>query len=147
MSEFTLATAIELAAKYHAGQKRLGGDPFILHPIRVMLAMETEEERIVAVLHDIIEDTQCTECDLAQANISGVSRIAIMRLTKQNNETYADYLKQLKIDPLARAVKIADLKDNLDVKSLSHHLGEKDHRRLTKHMSALLYMQTDEEYK
>lgn len=108
-----LSRAITIAVQAHDGQTDKAGQPYILHPLRVMLAMETEDDRIVAVLHDVIEDG--TERDKG-ALVTVVNRLqfdAINTLSRPPGEPYADYIDLVSDDPLATRVKLADLRDNL----------------------------------
>jgi (p)ppGpp synthase/HD superfamily hydrolase len=111
----TLEDAIVLAAHWHRGQiyPSLRGEPFILHPLRVMLQLESDVERIVAVLHDVIEDTACTVGDLRALGYSEQVIAAVDRLTHRDGDTYDTYVERIKDEPLARQVKLADLTDNL----------------------------------
>lgn len=111
----TLEDAIVLAAQAHRGQvyPSASGEPFILHPLRVMLRMESDVERIVAVLHDVIEDTACTFDTLRHAGYSERIISALDRLTHRDDETYEAYIERVKGDRLARRVKLADLAENL----------------------------------
>jgi len=111
----TLEKAILIATEAHTGQVDKGGNPYILHPLRVMLAMHSEETRIVAVLHDCFEDTDVSAEDLRQAGFSGEIIDAVAALTKQAGETYADFIRRAKKNPLARIVKIGDIKDNMNL--------------------------------
>lgn len=110
-----LEDAVALAAEAHRGQiyHSLSGEPFILHPLRVMLRMASDDERIVAVLHDVIEDTACTLDDLRRAGYSERVIGALDRLTQRDGETYEGYIERIAEDPLARRVKLADLAENL----------------------------------
>jgi (p)ppGpp synthase/HD superfamily hydrolase len=111
----TLEDAIVLAAQWHRGQiyPSVRGEPFILHPLRVMAHVESDIERIVAVLHDVIEDTDCTFGDLRRLGYSERVIEALDRLTHRDGEAYETYIERIKDDPLARQVKLADLGDNL----------------------------------
>lgn len=111
----TLEDAIVLAAQWHWGQTypSLRGEPFLLHPLRVMLQVESEVERIVAVLHDVIEDTAGTLGDLRALGYSEQVIEALDRLTHRDADPYDTYIERIKDDPLARQVKLADLVDNL----------------------------------
>ncbi|MDQ0319993.1 hypothetical protein QO002_002131 [Pararhizobium capsulatum DSM 1112] len=109
-----LNTAIQVATAAHAGQVDKSGQPYILHPLRVMLAMETEDERIVAVLHDILEDTPVTANDLYWEHGFKPHVVeAVFALSRKPGEDYPDFIRRLAVNPLARSVKIADIKDNL----------------------------------
>lgn len=110
-----LDEAIKLATDAHAGQVDKSGERYILHPLRVMLAMKTDNERIVAVLHDVVEDTPVT-CDELywMHGFAPEIVLAVAALTRGKNEDYFDFIRRLAPNPIARAVKIADLRDNLD---------------------------------
>jgi len=111
----TLEDAIALAAQAHRGQlyPAPGGEPFILHPLRVMLRVETPAARIVAVLHDLIEDTPYTLAELRRRGYPPTIVTALDLLTHRDADPYAAYIARLAPDPLARRVKLADLADNL----------------------------------
>jgi (p)ppGpp synthase/HD superfamily hydrolase len=132
-----LDDAITLAVKVHAGQTDLAGQPYILHPLRVMLAMETEEERVVAVLHDVLEDGPHWEL-LFDASFPEHLLDAIKILTRTPHEPYQDYIRRVAEHSLARKVKIADLEDNMDLSRMrGKEFTMKDHDRQTKYGLAL----------
>ena len=112
----TLEDAIALAAHAHRGQLDKGGQPYILHVLRVMLRQEDETARIVAVLHDVLEDTPLTLADLRTAGYSEQVCASVDCLTRRAGETYEDMIERVATSPLARQVKLADLADNLDPK-------------------------------
>jgi (p)ppGpp synthase/HD superfamily hydrolase len=111
----TLEDAIELAAHWHRGQRypSMTGELFILQPLRVMLQLDSDVARIVAVLHDMLEDTACTMVDLRRAGYSDSVIEALDRLTRRDGEAYEPYIERIAEDTLARQVKLADLTDNL----------------------------------
>lgn len=110
-----LDNAIKLATDAHAGQVDKGGQPYILHPLRVMLAMAITDERIVAVLHDVVEDTDvCCDHLYWVHGFKPDIVTAIAALTRRNGEDYFDFIRRVAANSIARAVKIADLRDNLD---------------------------------
>ncbi|MDK4703851.1 GTP pyrophosphokinase [Rhizobium sp. CNPSo 4062] len=109
-----LSKAIQLAAYWHKGQVDKGGAPYILHPLRVMLAMEDPTDKIVAVLHDILEDTDLKPDDLRAHKFSAEVRDAVQALTRQDGEDYFDFVRRAAANPIARRVKLADIADNLD---------------------------------
>jgi (p)ppGpp synthase/HD superfamily hydrolase len=111
----TLEDAIALAARWHRGQRypSLTEEPFILHPLRVMLQVDTDDARIVAVLHDVLEDTACSLVELRHAGYAERVIEALDRLTRRDDEAYELYLERIAEDALARQVKLADLTDNL----------------------------------
>ena len=114
-----LERAIEIAAGAHRGQQDKAGEPFILHPLRVMNACSTRPEQIVAVLHDLVEDSELTLEDLRREGISEDLVAAVDAMTRREGETYVDFVDRTARNPIARTVKIADLRDNLDMTRLA----------------------------
>jgi (p)ppGpp synthase/HD superfamily hydrolase len=115
----TLDRAIAIAAEAHAGQTDWAGVPYIFHPLRMMLQMKTDDERIVAVLHDVCED--CPGWDFERLKVEGFSdRIlaALDRVTKREGEDYEAFVLRAAGDPISRNVKLADLRDNSDLTRL-----------------------------
>ena len=108
----TIERALQIAAQAHEGQKDKEGQPYILHPLRVMSRVEGEAAQIVAVLHDVIEDTQVTLSDLRNAGFSEEVLAALLCVTHRKEDPYADYVIGCKNNPIARQVKLADLADN-----------------------------------
>ena len=111
----TLEQAISLAAKQHEGQVDKANAPYILHPLRVMLNVPTIEHKIVAVLHDILEDTETTIEDLYQFGFQEHLIDAIVALTKKQGETRLEAAQRARQNPIARVVKLADINDNMDL--------------------------------
>lgn len=112
--------AITIAVQAHAGQPDKAGKPYILHPLRVMAAMDTDEERIVAVLHDVVEDSDWSLDDLRAEGLSARMVAALGALTKRPGEEYAAFIERVARNALARRVKIADLEDNLKLGRIPH---------------------------
>src|SRR5690606_10810418 len=110
-----LERAIAIAAQSHDGQIDKAGEPYILHPLRVMLAVDTEAERIAAVLHDVVEDTEVTMEQLRAEGFSDDVLAAVDALTKQPGESRMDAAVRAKANPVARSVKLADNLDNQDM--------------------------------
>jgi len=111
----TIERAIVIAAEAHAGQVDKAGAAYILHPLRVMLRMETGDERITAVLHDLVEDSAW---DLDQLRAEGFSEQvvrAIDSVTRRDGESYDDFLLRAGRDAIGLRVKLADLEDNCDI--------------------------------
>lgn len=134
-----LEDAIILACQTHKGQVDLGGAPYILHPLRVMLQMSTDEEREVAVLHDVQEDSLPSleaHMRLWDEGVTYQQFVALRLLTRVSHEPYKIYIERLAVNRLARKVKLADLEDNLDVTRLVHPLTEADTRRIEKYEAA-----------
>ncbi len=135
-----LDIAISIAAHAHLGQVDKAGRPYILHPLRVMSAMDTDEQRIVAVLHDVVEDSEWTLTALEDAGFSAHIISALDALTKREGEDYHVFTQRVAHSDLATAVKSADLRDNMDITRLSHPLNDKDFERLAKYRRALSYL-------
>ncbi|RMG93870.1 MAG: HD domain-containing protein [Chloroflexi bacterium] len=131
-----LEKAIKLAVEAHAGQVDKSGRPYILHPLRLMLEMETEEEMITAVLHDVIEDTHITLDTLRKMGFPEKILTALELLTHETADTpYDTYILTLKTNPIARRVKLADLAHNMDIRRLPE-ITTKDCGRLAKYRRA-----------
>ena len=133
----TLERAIAIAAEAHADQVDKGGHPYILHPLRVMMAVEDPTDRIVAVLHDVVEDgDEWTFSRLAEAGFSVEVLEAVNALTRQPGETYAAFIQRLSTNPIARRVKLADLADNMDMSRIPNPT-QGDRKRLEKYQRAV----------
>ena len=132
----TLQKAIEIATAAHKGQFDKSGKDYIGHPLRVMEMGKTEEEKIIGVLHDVVEDTNWTFERLASEGFSEDIIAALRCVTKTSeNENYDDFIERVKKNPLAVAVKINDLTDNMDIRRLPY-LSDKDVKRLKKYLKA-----------
>ena len=155
-----LSNAIRLAAINHAGQFRYNGDPYIFHPIRVMQKVDTVEAKIVAVLHDIVEDTDVTLADLKKElfdhlrditdgytqSYIGIIIRSIELLTKKGGESYDQYLEAVAKSKLAVRVKLADIEDNTDVlkMSVSKYARLPKYRDAYDFLSVILNSEADE---
>jgi (p)ppGpp synthase/HD superfamily hydrolase len=131
----TLEDAIALAVEAHRGQREKAGQPYILHVLRVMFRVETEVERIVAVLHDVVEDTGRSFDDLRALGYSDEVIEALRCVTKREGEGYAQFIERAGPNPVARRVKLADLEDNMDVRRLTA-VTEEDAERLARYVAA-----------
>lgn len=132
----TLQRAIEIATDAHKGQYDKAGNDYIGHPLRVMEMGKTENEKIVGVLHDVVEDTDWTFEALAAEGFSEEVIAALRCVTKlSENENYDDFIERVKKNPLAVAVKINDLSDNMDIRRLPY-LSDKDVKRMKKYLKA-----------
>lgn len=112
---FMLSKAIEVATDALRGITDSQGLPYIDHALRVMDRMDTEEEKIVAVLHDVVEDTEMSLQDLKGYGFSREVLEAVGMLTKRRDMTYFDYIDDVQCSGLATKVKIAELEDNKDI--------------------------------
>lgn len=132
----TLQRAIEIATEAHKGQVDKSGKEYIGHPLRVMEMGKSEQEKIIGVLHDVVEDTNWTFEALAEEGFSKEIIDALRCVTKlSDNENYDDFIERVKKNPLAVAVKINDLTDNMDIRRLPY-LSDKDVKRLKKYLKA-----------
>ena len=136
-----LSKAIRIAAEAFEGKYDKGGQPYILHCIHVMNAVKDygEDYMIVAVLHDLIEDTDWTLIQLGKAGITNRQVEALKLLTHLPNESYTSYIEELSTDPIARTIKMADLRHNSDIMRMKG-LREKDFQRLEKYHKAYAYL-------
>lgn len=131
-----LNKAIEIATKAHEGQVDKAGQPYIGHPLRVMAMGTTEEEKIVGVLHDVVEDSDWTFERLTAEGFSAEVVDALRCVTKlSESEPYDKFIQRVKANPLAVKVKINDLTDNMDIRRLAY-ISEKDVKRLRKYLKA-----------
>ena len=134
-----LEDAIALAVKAHAGQVDKAGEVYILHPLRVMFAVEGEVARIVAVLHDVVEDSDTTFDDLLVMGYSEEVLSALDCVTRREDETYMEFVQRAKVNPIARQVKLADMEDNMDVRRLTE-ISHKDRQRLNRYRNAWKFL-------
>jgi len=128
--------ALKLATIAHSGQIDKGGKPYILHPISVAKIVETEEEKTVALLHDVIEDTPVTLEELRENGLPESVVVAVDVLTKRPGVDYGDYIQRVKQNPLALAVKIADMTHNMDLSRIQNP-SAKDYARIEKYNRVL----------
>ena len=127
-----LAKAIEVAVSAHSGQTRLDESPYILHPLRLMFQVEGELLQMAAVLHDVVEDTGWTLEGLRKEGFDELLIEALDCLTRRDGESYKEFIDRLAPNPVARAVKIADLEDNMNLKQLER-VTETDLKRTAKY--------------
>ncbi|HNW91543.1 MAG TPA: HD domain-containing protein [bacterium] len=130
-----LEKAVALAVTAHQGQTDKANKPYILHPLRVMQRVSGMPARCAAVLHDVLEDSDCTPADLRRAGISPRVIAAVQALTRRRGESYAAFVRRAGRNPIARQVKIADLEDNMDIRRLSR-LTPQSVTRLKRYLAA-----------
>lgn len=130
-----LERALAIAVEAHKGQKDKYGAPYILHPLRVMARVNSDSEKIVAILHDVVEDTDWTFQQLRKEGFSDEVIRALDCVTKREGEPYEDFVKRSASNALARRVKLADLEDNMDIRRLNS-VEAKDAERLNKYLKA-----------
>ena len=127
--------AMQIAIKVHRGQLDKGGNDYINHPIRVSENCSLDEEKIVALLHDTIEDGDITADYLLMQGFPNYIVDSVMSVTRSKDEDYFDFIQRCKANPIGRRVKICDLEDNMDITRLNE-LTEKDIERLKKYHKA-----------
>lgn len=130
-----LEKAILLAVHAHLGQLDKGGNPYILHPIRVMMGCKTLTQKTVAILHDTLEDSDLTADDLLQEGFSKEIVDAVVCLTRTPGQDYMEHIHTVSKNPLATVVKLSDLADNMDLNRLPG-LTPKDFQRLERYLRA-----------
>mgnify|MGYP002517161147 FL=1 len=136
-----LELAIKVATEAHVGQVDKGGKPYINHPQAVAASLTNTEYKIVAYLHDVCEDTSMTFDDLKDMGFTYRIVNSIRLLTKTDELTYEEYLRRLRMDSCARAVKIADLKHNMDITRIPNP-SEKDYARIEKYKKSLAFLES-----
>lgn len=114
-----LEDAIAIAALAHKGQIDKADNPYILHPLRMMMRMKSENAMMAAVLHDVVEDTEWTLEQLREQGFSEEVLEAVDCLTHRTGETYEDFINRVQTNPIALQVKIADLEDNMNIQRIS----------------------------
>ncbi|MBF0415244.1 MAG: HD domain-containing protein [Magnetococcales bacterium] len=132
----TLEKALALAAQHHAGQVDRAGHPYILHPLRLMMQLTDPDQQIIALLHDVVEDTPVTLEDLGREGFSQTIISVLDLLTHRPELSYEAYILRLKPNPMARQIKLLDLIDNMDVRRLNHVPGERDWERIKRYQNA-----------
>jgi len=137
MRNFTLDDAIQVARQAHEGQLDKSGRPYIAHPLRVMGAVRDPHERMTAVLHDVVEDTGVTLEDLAAAGCPAEVVDAVAAISKKPGEDADAYLARVAANPIALAVKRADIADNMSPERLSRLDEETQERLRAKYQAAL----------
>jgi len=135
----TLDRAIELAACAHRGQVDKAGQPYILHPLRVMFRVETQYERMVAVLHDVVEDTGVTLAQLSAEGFPEQVVAAVEALTKRAGESRIAAAHRAAENPIARKVKLADNAENMDLSRIPNP-SERDFERLDEYKAVRLIL-------
>lgn len=130
--------ALQIAQKAHAGQVDKAGKDYIFHPMRVASYMDTDIEKAVAYLHDVLEDTDVTVDELRNQFPDEIVD-AVITLTRKQKETYSEYIQRIAKSKLAKKVKVADLLHNLDITRIKEPT-KYDYQRLEKYKKAILYL-------
>ena len=132
--------ALRIAIRAHKGQKDRSGKEYIMHPIRVSERCKTMQAKIVAILHDTIEDTEITPEILLSEGFPQTIVDAVLSVTKLDGEEYEDFVRRSEKNPIGKEVKLADLEDNMDIRRLNE-ITDKDVKRLKKYLKAWKYLQ------
>lgn len=133
--------ALEIAIRAHRGQKDRGGYPYILHPLRIALGLKTSDEELlsIAVLHDVVEDSEITVDDLMEAGFTNRVVTAVAVLTRPSHKPYEMYVQEIAQNKDATRVKLGDLEDNSDINRLKG-LTKKDFKRIEKYHKAHVFL-------
>ena len=132
--------ALQIAIRAHERQKDKSGHDYIMHPIRVSERCKNIDAKIVALLHDTIEDTDVTPDYLIAEGFPEEVIDIILLVTRKENETYQQFIERAAKNPVSREVKIADLEDNMDIRRLSY-ISDESAERLRKYLKAWHYLQ------
>jgi (p)ppGpp synthase/HD superfamily hydrolase len=145
----TIERAVAIAAEAHAGQTDKAGAPYLLHPLRVMLSVSKAEERIVAVLHDVLED--CPGWTLDRLRADGFSEVVLAGLVSvtktafeeaaKDEASYLAFVRRAAANPIGRVVKLADLRDNFDLSRIAAPT-DRDRLRLKKYERAIALLES-----
>lgn len=128
--------AMRICLQAHEGQTDKGGFPYVLHPFHVAEQMKTEDEIVLALLHDVVEDSDMTISELAELGIPDNILSALQLMTREKGVPYLEYIWKISKNPLAKRVKIADLQHNSDLSRLKE-VTEKDKKRKKKYEIAV----------
>ena len=135
-------TAMKICFEAHKDQVDKSGIPYIFHPFHLAEQMTDEDTTIAALLHDTVEDTNLTFDYLREQGIPEHIIVALKLLTHDESVPYLDYIKLIKVNDIAKAVKIADLKHNSDLTRLDE-IGEKDMARVEKYKKAIAILENN----
>lgn len=127
-----LEKAIKLAILSHEGQLDKAGSPYILHPLRMMFRFQNEALQMVAVLHDVVEDTEVSLEQLQEEGYPEEVITGVQAMTRRDDESYDEFIERAASHPLARQVKRVDLEDNMNVLRLANP-SSKDFKRIARY--------------
>ena len=138
----SIEKALKVAVDAHTAQVDKAGEPYVFHPIRMMLRADKESEKIVALLHDVVEDSPTTLMDLRNMGFQEKFIRSVDALTKREHESYDQFIRRASTDTVARKVKILDLEDNMNLLRLKE-FTDKDSERMKRYLSAYRYLNKD----
>jgi hypothetical protein len=136
----TIERAVVIAAEAHIGQIDKAGAPYLLHPLRLMFQTETTEDRIVAVLHEVVEDSDWSLERLRREGFSQVIIEAVDSVIRRHDETYEEFVLGAAQNPIGRRVKLADLRDNCDLNRIANPT-EEDLERIATYKNATMLLE------
>ncbi len=139
----TIERALEIALEAHRDQTDRADEPYILHPLRIMLNMKSTEKMLIATLHDVVEDSDWTLEDLRNEGFSDKVVNGVDSLSKRPDEDYKSYIERVKKNPDAIPIKLGDLGDNMNFKRLAK-VSEKDCQRLQRYHWAYKFLKSGE---
>lgn len=122
MSQY-LHKAIKIACEAHQGQSSINGEPYILHPLRLLIKAKSNEERIIAILHDVIEKTNISLADLKNKGFDQNIISSIDSLSRRRSESYIEYIERLMQNKISVKIKLLDLADNIKIHSENNDNG------------------------
>jgi (p)ppGpp synthase/HD superfamily hydrolase len=135
MEAHLIEKALSIALEAHKGQTDKYGQPYVLHPLRLMHRFRDPEMQTIAILHDVVEDSDWTLDQLRNEGFSDRIVGTVDALTRREEESYASLIDRAADNPLARKVKLADLEDNMDIRRMKS-IGDADRERLNRYRSA-----------
>ena len=143
MSQY-LHKAITIACEAHQGQSSINGEPYILHPLRLLIKAKSNEERIIAILHDVIEKTNISLADLKNKGFDQNIISSIDSLSRRRSESYFDYIERLMQNKITDRIKLLDLAANIKMHSENNDYGIYDakiiqYKKLTGGVSSEVY--------
>lgn len=141
-SALLLDKAAQICVMAHAGQRDKNGCAYFQHPMRVAMRCSTDEEKMVALLHDVIEDSDITPQMLLNNGFPKFIVDSVISISKRNDESYEEFVARAKLDVLGRQVKLHDIEDNLDILRLNE-IDEGTAKRLNKYLKAYHYLKDD----
>ena len=125
MSQY-LHKAITIACEAHQGQSSINGEPYILHPLRLLIKAKSNEERIIAILHDVIEKTNISLLDLKNKGFDQNIISSVDSLSRRRSESYIEYIERLMQNKISVKIKLLDLADNIKIHSENNDNGIND---------------------
>ena len=122
MSQYLLK-AITIACEAHQGQSSINGEPYILHPLRLLIKAKSNEERIIAILHDVIEKSNISLAALKNKGFDQNIISCIDSLSRRRSESYIEYIERLMQNKISVKIKLLDLADNIKIHSENNDNG------------------------